>query len=177
MNIEINNSNLANLVKVRNKNIYIFSLGNPGAEYKYTRHNAGRIVCDEIIKARLFEGVKYFEPDTHMNLTGKYIKEKLRYANKENLKIVIVYDDIDLAVGDIKLSFARSSGGHNGVESVIKELGTKDFYRLRIGIGGKPIKEMLLQDYVLSKLKEDEVKILKNLKEKVIEKIKEIALK
>ena len=177
MNTEINNLSTQKLIEVKNKNIYIFSLGNPGAEYKYTRHNAGRIVCDEIIKARLLEDIKYFEPDTYMNLTGKYIKEKLRYANKENLKVVIVYDDIDLAVGDIKMSFARSSGGHNGVESVIKELGTKDFYRLRIGIGGKPIKEMLLQDYVLSKLKEDEIKILKSLKDKVIEKIKEIALK
>jgi PTH1 family peptidyl-tRNA hydrolase len=62
-------------------------------------------------------------------------------------------------VGEIKLSHARNSGGHNGVESVIQKLNTKDFYRIRVGIGSKPIKEMLLQDYVLSKLSELEIEL------------------
>lgn len=161
--------------------VYIFSLGNPGVEYKYTRHNAGRIVCDELISEKYFEempisgqgAIKYYEPDTYMNETGKCIADKMRHARDDSV-VVIVYDDIDLVLGEVKLSYGRSSGGHNGVESVIQSLGTRDFYRLRIGIGGKPIKEMLLQDYVLSKLREDEVKILRSLTSRVKEKIEEI---
>ena len=175
--------------------LYIFSLGNPGAEYQYTRHNAGRIVCDEMLSKNIFENIshyakasqdkeinntsninltiKYFEPTTFMNNTGKYIRDKMRNAKKGSV-VVIIYDDIDLDLGDVKLSHGRSSGGHNGVQSVIDELGTKDFYRVRIGIGGKPIKEMLLQDYVLSKLKQSEINLLKESIEKVAEKISEI---
>ncbi len=167
---------ILNKIKTNDKLIYVFSLGNPGEKYKHTRHNAGRIVCSELESDNYFEElctktkikVKYFEPDTFMNDTGKYIKDKLRYA-KENHKLVIVYDDIDIGVGEVKLSFGRSSGGHNGVESVISELGTKDFYRVRVGIGGKPIKEMLLQDYVLSRLSQSEIEILKKSKSKVAE--------
>jgi PTH1 family peptidyl-tRNA hydrolase len=76
--------------------------------------------------------------------------------------VIIFYDDIDLPFGEIKMSYARSSGGHNGVESVIKELGSKDFYRIRVGIGSKPHKDMLLQDYVLMKMSEDEISFLQN---------------
>ena len=176
--------------QIRSVALYIFSLGNPGAEYQHTRHNAGRIVCDEMISKNIFENIeieakkilntnlsiKYFEPTTFMNNTGKYIREKMRNA-KEGSIVVIIYDDIDLDLGDVKLSHGRSSGGHNGVQSVIDVLGTKDFYRVRIGIGGKPIKEMLLQDYVLSKLKQSEINLLKESVEKVAEKIREIASK
>ena len=176
--------------QIRSVALYIFSLGNPGAEYQHTRHNAGRIVCDEMISKNIFENIeieakkilntnlsiKYFEPTTFMNNTGQYIREKMRNA-KEGSIVVIIYDDIDLDLGDVKLSHGRSSGGHNGVQSVIDVLGTKDFYRVRIGIGGKPIKEMLLQDYVLSKLKQSEINLLKESVEKVMEKILEIVKK
>ena len=176
--------------------IYIFSLGNPGKEYEKTRHNAGRIVCDEMKKLDFFKKIeeelnranqnseikyvtiKYFEPDTYMNESGKHIREKFLYNKDESKKfikkLVIIYDDIDLPMGEVKLSYGRSSGGHNGVESVIRELGHRDFYRVRIGIGGKPYKEMLLQDYVLSKFKEEEVEVLKSLIGKVEEKIDEL---
>ena len=178
--------------------LYVFSLGNPGAEYQHTRHNAGRIVCDEMLSKNIFENIshyakasqdkkinntsninltiKYFEPTTFMNNTGKYIRDKMRNA-KEGSIVVIIYDDIDLELAEVKLSHGRSSGGHNGVQSVIDVLGTKDFYRVRIGVGGKPIKEMLLQDYVLSKLKQSEINLLKESVEKVMEKILEIAKK
>lgn len=191
----------------QNKTLYIFSLGNPGEEYKYTRHNAGRIVCDEILTANDFEKleteysgqkkaeqisdkvfemmsasnnykltIKYFEPDTYMNLTGKFIRDKMKNA-KDGSVLAIVYDDIDIDLGEVKLSYGRSAGGHNGVESVINVTGTKDFYRVRVGIGGKPIKEMMLQDYVISKLKKEEISLIKNTKSKVLDRIREIVIK
>ncbi len=176
--------------QIRSIALYVFSLGNPGAEYQHTRHNAGRIVCDEMVSKNIFENIeieakkilntslsiKYFEPTTFMNNTGKYIRDKMRNT-KDGSVVVIIYDDIDLELAEVKLSHGRSSGGHNGVQSVIDELGTKDFYRIRIGIGGKPIKEMLLQDYVLSKLKQSEINLLKESVEKLTEKILEIVKK
>jgi peptidyl-tRNA hydrolase len=133
------------------KKIYIFSLGNPDLDgkvkYKYTRHNAARLLCDAFDFPTSFE---YVVPTCFMNESGKFILNQ----------VVIAYDDIDINFGDIKLSYGRNAGGHNGVESTIQNLNTKDFYRVRVGIGQKPIKEMLLQDYVLSKLSEEEVNTL-----------------
>jgi PTH1 family peptidyl-tRNA hydrolase len=100
-----------------------------------------------------------------MNESGKFIKQYLKYNN--NVIPVIVYDDIDLEFAKVKISFGRSAGGHNGVQNVIDELGTEDFIRIRIGIGGKPHKEMLLQDYVISKLSKDEVNQLRDLSKKI----------
>ena len=141
----------------------IFSLGNPGAEYKYTRHNAARVVCENInwteVKA------EHVVPDTFMNESGIYIKNYLKY--KQAVVPIVVYDDIDLPFSVIKLSIGKSSGGHNGLQNVIDQLGTKDFIRIRIGISGKPHPEMLLQDYVLSKLSNTEIDTLKNLKDKM----------
>ena len=139
----------------------IFSLGNPGAQYEYTRHNAARLACEE----SRFEAAAYVVPDCYMNESGKFIKQYLKYNN--NVIPVIVYDDIDLEFAKVKISFGRSAGGHNGVQNVIDELGTEDFIRIRIGIGGKPHKEMLLQDYVISKLSKDEVNQLRDLSKKI----------
>ncbi len=148
------------------KKMYVFSLGNPADieknKYKYTRHNAARLVCDAFnFDKENVDGFNfiYVVPDCYMNESGKFILDYIKYKNINTDQVVIAYDDIDLSVGEIKLSYARNSGGHNGVESVIQKLNTKDFYRIRIGIGSKPIKEMLLQDYVLSKLKEEEIEL------------------
>jgi PTH1 family peptidyl-tRNA hydrolase len=113
--------------------MYIFALGNPGKKYENTPHNAGQIVLNDLAPA----GAQIIYPDTFMNESGKFIKKFLDYKNissNEYSKIVIVYDDIDLPIGEFKLAFGRGDGGHNGLISVINELGTKDFIRLRIGI-------------------------------------------
>ena len=166
------------------KTFYIFSLGNPvdskQTKYKYTRHNAGRILCNIFDFKKLSENEKvkleYIIPDCYMNESGKFILDYIKYKNVEASSIVVAYDDIDINFGDLKLSFGRSSGGHNGVESVIQALNTKDFYRIRVGIGEKKIKEMLLQDYVLSKLEEQEIKYLesKEIQNKLEIKLKEL---
>jgi PTH1 family peptidyl-tRNA hydrolase len=118
--------------------------------------------------------VRYIVPDTYMNLSGEYIKKKLKNA-KDDRVLILIYDDIDIAMGEVKISFARSSGGHNGVQSVIDALGTADFYRVRVGIGGKSNPNMLLQDYVLSLLSESEIVLLKTtVRDKVLDAVKEI---
>lgn len=132
----------------------VVGLGNPGREYERTRHNIGRAavaffvgesswVFDKRANAQIAETdtATFVLPETYMNRSGRavarYIKKKQDAAN-----LVVVYDDIDLPLGKIKISFGRGSGGHNGVESIINAVGTKQFVRLRIGVspsGGKGI--------------------------------------
>lgn len=114
--------------------MYVFALGNPGKKYENTPHNAGQIICNNLPR---IDGIEVIYPDTFMNESGKFIKQFLNYKNISSTdykNIIVVYDDIDLPIGEFKLAFARGDGGHNGLQSVIAELGTKDFMRLRIGI-------------------------------------------
>ncbi len=148
--------------------LYCFPLGNPGEQYAKTRHNAARIATSGVNwKALEGKDIEYYRPDTFMNMSGEFVKKKLKNVNLEKAKIVIIYDDIDIALGEMKLSYDRSSGGHNGVQSVIDSMGTKEFFRIRIGIGAKTIPEMSLQDYVMSQLTADEIHTLKGLADKI----------
>lgn len=163
----------------------IVALGNPGDEYAKTRHNAGRIVMEEVIKTwslpslvnsskydgAFTEGVVAGEeimvlfPNTYMNHSGRAARKVV--APKETERLVVVYDDIDIGFGEFKLSFGRGSGGHNGVDSVITELDTQDFLRVRVGIAPRSFfgnlvrpKGEKLVDYVLGKLTAREEKKL-----------------
>jgi len=131
----------------------VIGLGNPGEEYKRTRHNAGRMAVDafraesefpewEIDKkastlvSRGEHGgrkVTLALPETYMNKSGTAVA-KFAKSKKAAERVVVAYDDLDLPLGKIKLSFGRSSGGHRGVESIVRSLGTKDFVRVRIGV-------------------------------------------
>lgn len=116
--------------------MYIFPLGNPGKKYENTPHNAGQIIIKNI-ETFLPAGISVIYPDTFMNESGVFVKKFLDYKNypKEDYSnIVIVYDDIDLPIGEIKLSYGRGDGGHNGLKSIIQNLGTNEFIRIRIGI-------------------------------------------
>ena len=138
----------------------IAGLGNPGEEYAGTRHNTGRIVLENSIKefgseelsfdkkanALVVDGevgptrkssakrekVVFVEPETFMNNSGKSIAYLVKNT-KAAEKLVVVYDDFNLPIGRIRISFNRSSGGHNGVESIIKSLKTESFLRIRVG--------------------------------------------
>lgn len=136
---------------------YIVGLGNPGEKYQQTRHNVGWMVLDYMVDVlglpspvssskyagRISEGVLGSEditllyPDTFMNKSGSAVK-KLVPKGKEG-QLVVVYDDVDLPVGDIKISQGKGSGGHNGISSIVSALGSKDFIRVRVGIAGKSI--------------------------------------
>lgn len=171
----------------------IVGLGNPGEEYAGTRHNAGRMVLEEfrkknafpewtvdkILKARVSKGlfgkdkVILLEPDNFMNVSGKSVAPLIKNM-KEAERTIVIYDDLDLPFGSMKISFNRSSGGHRGVESIIKALKTREFVRLRIGIcpttpGGKlkkPKGEQAILDFIVGPFKKPELEIMKKVSKK-----------
>ncbi|HLP86667.1 MAG TPA: aminoacyl-tRNA hydrolase [Candidatus Paceibacterota bacterium] len=174
----------------------IVGLGNPGEEYSNSRHNTGRIILENIAKSFDFsewknnmklkslstkgeiEGEKFdfLLPETFMNNSGNAVCQVI--DNPKKLKnLVVVYDDVDLPLGSLKISFNRSSGGHNGLESVIKKVKSKEFVRIRIGISPttpsgkirKPKGEDAVLKFLLGKFKDDELKELKKISKKVAE--------
>lgn len=128
----------------------IVGLGNPGSEYEQTYHNVGFLAVDYFIKkigslttqkinSKKIEytenqHVIFVKPQTYMNESGLAIKNALKYFKVTPEELLIIHDDSDIAIGEYKLSFERGAGGHRGIESAIKYLKTKKFWRLRIGI-------------------------------------------
>lgn len=146
----------------------IAGLGNPGKEYVGTRHNAGFMVIDklaaeynihmDIAKHKgicgkgMIEGnrVVLVKPQTYMNLSGECIALVMNYYKAELSDLIVVFDDISLAPGRLRLRPKGSAGGHNGVKSIIAHLGTQDFWRIKVGVGDKP-KGYELVDWVLGR--------------------------
>jgi PTH1 family peptidyl-tRNA hydrolase len=186
----------------------IAGLGNPGEEYENTRHNTGRIVLNAVAKAFDVEDfsfdkkmnalvskgkigkekVIFIEPETFMNKSGKALASIVKVKNNAKLKLktadnlVVVYDDFQLPIGRIKISYNRSSGGHNGLESVIKAVKTEAFVRIRVGTAAENAKgnarvphgdEKVLK-FILGKYKEDEMNELKKVFKKVAEAVEMI---
>jgi len=152
----------------------VVGLGNPGKEYKYTRHNAGFMVVDALAKklsARFKRKQNYFlataniggkaviiaKPGTFVNLSGKAVKKIATDLGIKTDKILVIHDDADLSLGTLKIKKGGGHGGHNGVASIIDELNAKDFSRIRIGIG-RDNKD--LKDYVLSEFSASEKKVI-----------------
>ncbi len=160
----------------------IVGLGNPGEEYENTRHNTGRIVVGMVEKKLdLGNKVKFIFPDKFMNNSGKVVAPLIK--SKKDLKdLVVVYDDIDLPIGKMKISFNRSSGGHNGLGSIIKALKSEEFVRIRIGISPetpsgklrKPKGEKDVLKFLLGEFKKNEIDELKKLSKKVAEALETI---
>jgi peptidyl-tRNA hydrolase, PTH1 family len=170
--------------------ILIIGLGNPGKKYKNTRHNIGFAVLDRFSEESGFPDFTFFEkgnslvsqnipgkeklllakPQTFMNNSGKAAKALIKFYKPE--KLIVVHDDIDLPVGKIKLVENRGSAGHKGVASVIRETGTKNFWRLRIGVCPEKGKPENVENFVLGKIKNEE-KTVKEAVEILGRKIKE----
>lgn len=136
-------------------------LGNKGKEYELTRHNAGRLVVNELGSV---EGFDVLVPSGYMNESGLDVAKYMRYHN--DVMPIIVYDDKDLPLGVVKLAYDRGDGGHNGVKSVITCLGTKTFLRVRVGIGAHdastaPIHGERVQSFVMGRFTEEELKVLR----------------
>ncbi len=170
--------------------ITVIGLGNPGDEYINTRHNTGRIILEMIAKREDFSEWKddmkskalissgklgkskfmFVAPETFMNNSGKSAKAFVE-SKKDLTNLVVVYDDMDLPLGRVKISFDRSSGGHNGVESIIKSVKSQEFVRIRVGISPhtpkgvtkKPSGEKAVLDFLLKDFKEPEVAELKKI--------------
>ncbi|MBI3305890.1 aminoacyl-tRNA hydrolase [Candidatus Nomurabacteria bacterium] len=152
----------------------VVGLGNPGTEYENTRHNTGRILVGLIEDKIKDIKIKFITPDTFMNNSGPVVAKAL--AGKKALKdLIVIYDDIDLPLGKIKISFNRSAGGHNGLGSVIKALKSEEFLRIRIGISPatpkgvlkKPQGEKAVIDFILGEFKKSELETIKKLSKNV----------
>ena len=113
------------------------------------------------------------KPQTYMNLSGESIKEVVNFYNIEPKEIIVIYDDIDIEKGKIKLRKKGGAGSHNGMKSVVEELNTTDFARIRVGIGQPEFKSDMI-NYVIGKIPEDEQKILKEGTHKAAEAVEEI---
>ena len=146
----------------------IVGLGNPSKEYEQTRHNCGFMAIDtladklgcKIDKGKFqglygqttYKGTKLFllKPLTYMNLSGRSILQLSAYYKIPPERIIVLFDDISLEPGRLRIRGDGSAGGHNGIKSIIQELGSQEFPRVKIGVGGKPHPEQDLADWVLS---------------------------
>ena len=153
--------------------ILIVGLGNPGKKYQDTRHNIGFGVIDKLQSLNL-KKVILAKPKTFMNLSGKAVKSLIKKYKIPTANLWVIHDDIDLPLGKIRIVKNRGAAGHKGVESIIKELGTKNFVRFRIGIQPKFGKPKNPERFVLQKFNKEEEKIVKEVIKKTAEAIEMI---
>jgi len=151
----------------------IVGLGNPGKPYEHTRHNIGFDVIDALankwdapLTTSKFNGmyatvhrpegkVLLVKPLTYMNLSGECVRPLMDYFDIDVKDLIVIYDDLDLETGKLRLRQKGSAGGHNGIKSLIQHLGTQEFNRIRIGVS-RPPAGMKVADYVLSKFSKEE---------------------
>ena len=154
----------------------IVGLGNPGEEYENTRHNIGFMVIDEYAKkyhvdnfkkkynglfSKIYHNGEYYillKPLSYMNLSGEVVRKFANFYKIEPKDILIVHDDLDLPVGKIRIKSKGSSGGHNGIKSIIENLKTEEFPRFKIGVGND--KNLDTKDYVLGKFSKKDLEII-----------------
>jgi PTH1 family peptidyl-tRNA hydrolase len=163
----------------------VVGLGNPGSEYERTRHNAGFIaidrLCDSLgvkcdrakFKALCCEAtigearVLIMKPQTYMNKSGEAISEASRFYKIPADKVIVISDDVTLAVGKLRIRGKGSAGGHNGLKSIIEHLGTQEFPRIKLGVGEKPHPDYDMVDWVLGKFPKEDFEALSKTVESV----------
>ena len=156
----------------------IVGLGNPGKEYENTRHNVGfratdllagvlrtkidRLKCKALTRMVTVQGQKVLlvQPQTYMNLSGAAVGALASYYKVKPERILVIFDDISLPVGRIRIRKDGSAGGHNGIKSIIQSLGSDQFPRVKVGVGAKPHPDYDLADWVLSRFSAQEEKAL-----------------
>ena len=156
----------------------IAGLGNPGKKYENTKHNVGFITLDLLAekhnikinkikhKALVGEGIisgqklLLVKPQTYMNLSGNSIREAMEYYKADLDKLVVIYDDVDIPMGSLRIRKKGSAGTHNGMRSIVYDLQADEFPRIRIGIGGE--RKMSLAGYVLGGFRKDERSLMQN---------------
>ena len=164
----------------------IIGLGNPGKLYENTRHNIGFEVIDALaekwsapLNQSKFNGmfavvhrpegkVVLLKPLTYMNLSGECVRPLMDYYDIDVEDIVVIYDDLDLETGKLRLREKGSAGGHNGIKSLIQHLGTQQFNRIRIGVS-RPPAGMKVADYVLSKFTKDDEAVVQDAVKKSVD--------
>lgn len=161
-----------------NVDFLIVGLGNPGKKYETTRHNAGFMCIDKFsqeenvdvkkVKFHALIGECYIEghkvivmkPQTMMNNSGQAIKECATFYKIPPENIIVIYDDISLEPGKLRIRRKGSAGGHNGIKSIIAHLGSENFPRVKIGVGAKPHPDYDLVDWVLGSFPKDQLKLI-----------------
>ena len=156
----------------------VVGLGNPGKEYLNTRHNAGFLAIDHLaaragvkidrvrFKALTGEGtlcgtrVLFLKPQTFMNLSGEAVREAAAFYHIDPANIIVIYDDVTLDVGRLRVRGKGSDGGHNGMKSIIYQLNSDAFARVRVGVGKKPHPAYDLANWVLSAFSPEELEVL-----------------
>lgn len=174
----------------------IVALGNPGHEYALTRHNAGWMAMDRLVAQEKLMGKKsakmqaeifdlklgrnkalLAKPMTFMNESGKTVRALINFYRFLEKDLIVVHDDKDIPVGEIRVQSGRGAAGHNGIKSIIETLGTKDFTRVRIGVGPVEKEKIeIISDFVLNKFTKEEFKILQPALDNAIAEIKRLAL-
>ena len=168
----------------------IMGLGNPGKEYAGTRHNAGFLVVEKLARrwqanwtvekkfaARLArvdrDGGKLLlgQPQTYMNASGEAVRALVEYYQLPLGRVLLVVDDADLPLGEIRMRPGGSSGGHHGLESAEQHLGTREYPRLRVGIGRTQTAEREITDYVLSKFSASERKVVEKVLDRAADQV------
>lgn len=162
----------------------IVGLGNPGLQYERTRHNAGFMVLDSLSKRLNIEISKYkfkaklaeaeisgkrcliMKPETYMNNSGQAVVEAMNFYKLDADHLIVIYDDISLEPGNMRIRRKGSDGGHNGIKSIIQLTGEDKFPRIKIGVGKKPHPKFDLADWVLSRFKDDEMEKINDVCEK-----------
>lgn len=168
----------------------IVGLGNPGLEYEGTRHNAGFFTADtlaaqlgEDISRLRFKGKTadvvigekrclLLKPTTYMNNSGESVVQALEYCKLDTDRLIVIYDDISLEPGKLRIRRKGSHGGHNGIRSIIELTGKEDFQRIKMGVGKKPHPDYDLAKWVLGKFSKEDVAALKTAAENACECIK-----
>ncbi|MCZ7584925.1 MAG: aminoacyl-tRNA hydrolase [Deltaproteobacteria bacterium] len=162
----------------------IVGLGNPGAEYAATRHNAGFWICDNIAKKlglefskRKFEAafatgrsdgetVVLLKPATYMNVAGRSVGAACSFYGAQAGDLLVLHDDVDLEPGRIKFKQGGGDGGHKGIRSVMDVLGDPEFFRLRLGVGRPADARVDTADFVLAKVPDSEIALFRDASEK-----------
>lgn len=167
----------------------IAGLGNPGAKYEFTRHNAG-FLCVDLYAAqhdfkidrmkfkalcadRRINGKRclFMKPQTFMNLSGEAVAEAARFYKIPPERIIVIFDDVSLDIGKMRIRRKGSAGGHNGIKSIVAQTGSSDFPRIKIGVGQKPHPDYDLADWVTKAFSKDELKSLRECCDKACEAI------
>ncbi len=158
----------------------IVGLGNPGAKYETTRHNAGFLCIENMENELGFKAKKLkfhaligdtkinnkkilvMKPQTMMNNSGTAVKECATFYKIPPERIIVIFDDISLEPGKLRIKRKGSAGGHNGIKSIIAHLGTEDFPRIKLGVGKKPHPDYDLADWVLSNFPKKDIPLMRN---------------
>lgn len=154
----------------------LVGLGNPGKEYETTRHNVGFMFIDKIIESSIIElsksEYKFLKPDTFMNKSGEAVSKEANFYKIVPENIIVVHDDLDISLGLWKMQKGKGPKLHYGIQSIEEKLGTKDFWRIRIGVDNRKDQKISGESYVLQKFSETETEVLEKVFHEIMEQIK-----